>query len=76
MLARDFLLTWFVYVAWDVAEAKRLTGAGDESFERDTLIMAALGRATSGVDYVDAVATTPRAHAPADARSSSPTTYC
>ncbi|GAS89056.1 amidase [Mycolicibacterium brisbanense] len=54
-LARDFLLTWFVYAAWEVAEAKRLTGAADDSFERDTLIMAALGRATSSVDYVDAV---------------------
>jgi amidase len=54
-LARDFLLTWFVYAAWELAEAKRLTGAGDDSFERDTLIMAALGRATSSVDYVDAV---------------------
>ncbi|ORB04685.1 amidase [Mycobacterium intermedium] len=54
-LARDFLLTWFVFVAWEVAEAKRLTGAGDDAFEQDTLIMAALGRATSGVDYVDAV---------------------
>jgi amidase len=54
-LAKEFLLTWFVYVAWEVTEAKRLTGAGDESFERDTLIMAALGRATSGVDYVNAV---------------------
>ncbi|KAA0090868.1 amidase [Mycolicibacterium sp. P1-18] len=55
VLARDFLLTWFVHVAYEVAEAKRLTGAGDESFERDTLIMAALGRATGGVDYVAAV---------------------
>lgn len=54
-LARDFLLTWFVYAAWELAEAKRVSGAGDESFERDTLIMAALGRATSSVDYVDAV---------------------
>jgi amidase len=54
-LAREFLLTWFVYTAWELAEAKRVTGAGDDSFERDTLIMAALGRATSGVDYVDAV---------------------
>lgn len=54
-LARDFLLTWFVYLAWEVAEAKRLSGAGDDAFERDTLIMAALGRATSSVDYVDAV---------------------
>nr|WP_090277464.1 amidase [Mycolicibacterium komanii]CRL71973.1 amidase [Mycolicibacterium komanii] len=54
-LARDFLLTWFVYTAWELDETKRLSGAGDESFERDTLILAALGRATSGVDYVDAV---------------------
>ncbi len=54
-LAREFLLTWFVYIAWEVDDAKRLTGAGDESFERDTLIMAALGRATSGVDYLAAV---------------------
>ncbi len=54
-LAREFLLTWFVYTAWELADAKRLTGASDESFERDTLIMAALGRATSGVDYLDAV---------------------
>ena len=54
-LARDFLLTWFVHAAYEVDEAKRLTGAGDDSFERDTLIMAALGRATSSVDYVAAV---------------------
>ena len=27
-LAREFLLTWFVYVAWEVDEAKRLTGRG------------------------------------------------
>lgn len=55
VLARDFLLTWFVTLAWEVAEAKRLTGAGDDQFETDTLVMAALGRATSSVDYVDAV---------------------
>lgn len=54
-LAREFLLTWFVYLAWEVAEAKRISGAGDDAFERDTLIMASLGRATSSVDYVDAV---------------------
>jgi Asp-tRNA(Asn)/Glu-tRNA(Gln) amidotransferase A subunit family amidase len=54
-LARDFLLTWFVNLAWKVADAKRLTGAPDLAFERDTLLMAALGRATSSVDYVDAV---------------------
>ncbi|MGZ8715229.1 MAG: amidase [Mycobacterium sp.] len=54
-LAREFLLGWFVYTAWELAEAKRVSGAGDEMFERDTLIMAALGRATHSVDYVDAV---------------------
>jgi Asp-tRNA(Asn)/Glu-tRNA(Gln) amidotransferase A subunit family amidase len=54
-LARDFLLTWFVYIAHQVAEAKRLTGAGNGSFEREPLMMAALGRATSSVDYVAAV---------------------
>lgn len=54
-LARDFLLTWFVYIAYEVDEAKRRSGAGDDAFERDTLIMAALGRATSSVAYVDAV---------------------
>ena len=54
-LAKDFLLTWFAYIAWEVDDTKRRTGAGDDLFERDTLIMAALGRATSAVDYVDAV---------------------
>ncbi|WP_333892379.1 amidase [Mycolicibacterium gadium] len=54
-LAREFLLAWFVNTAWELAEAKRVTGAGDESFERDTLVLAAIGRATSSVDYVDAV---------------------
>lgn len=54
-LARDFLLTWFAYAAWELAEAKRVSGAGDESFERETLVMAALGRATSSVDYIAAV---------------------
>ena len=54
-LAREFLLAWFVNTAWELAEAKRVSGAGDDAFERDTLIMAAIGRATSSVDYVDAV---------------------
>jgi amidase len=54
-LAKEFLLAWFVYTAWELADTKQRTGAGDDSFERDTLIMAALGRATSAVDYVDAV---------------------
>ena len=54
-LAKDFLLCWFVAIGWQVAEAKRASGAGDEGFERDTLIMAALGRTTSGVDYLASV---------------------
>lgn len=54
-LAAEFLLAWFTVISWEVAEAKRLTGARDDAFERDTRIMAALGAATSGPAYVDAV---------------------
>lgn len=54
-LAKEFLTAWFCYVAWEVAEAKRFSGAGDDGFERDTRIMAALGAATSSVDYLAAV---------------------
>ncbi|AKS36104.1 amidase [Mycolicibacterium goodii] len=54
-LAREFLLSWFVYIAWELDEAKRISGAGDDGFERDTRILAAIGRATSSVAYVDAV---------------------
>ena len=54
-LARDFLTLWFVYVAWEVEEVKRLTGAGDDGFEQDTLIMAALGRKVSGVEHCAAL---------------------
>ncbi|MFF0454501.1 amidase [Nocardia africana] len=54
-LAKEFLLAWFVYVAYEVAAARRLTGCGTEGFERDTLVMAALGNATRGPEYVAAV---------------------
>ncbi|MFW6774173.1 amidase [Nocardioides sp. CPCC 205120] len=54
-LAREFLLAWFVYIAWEVRDAKQRSGAPDTAFERDTRIMAALGNATTGVDYLDAV---------------------
>ncbi|MGB7383974.1 MAG: amidase family protein, partial [Rhodococcus sp. (in: high G+C Gram-positive bacteria)] len=37
-------------------EAKRRTGCSEDSFEFDTRIIAAIGRATPSVDYVDAVA--------------------
>jgi Asp-tRNA(Asn)/Glu-tRNA(Gln) amidotransferase A subunit family amidase len=49
-LAKDFLTGWFVNAAALVARIKSLTGAGDEGFEQDTLMMAALGRAISSVD--------------------------
>ncbi len=54
-LARDFLTTWFVYAADSVAQAKAASGSGDSGFEPDTLVMAALGRATNPVDLVRAI---------------------
>ena len=53
-LAKDFLTTWFVYAAVSVAQAKELSGSGDSGFEPDTLVMAALGRATKPVDLLRA----------------------
>ncbi|SFS97178.1 amidase [Saccharopolyspora flava] len=53
-LGRDFLLMWFVRQAADVERIKRETGCGDEGFELDTLVMAALGRATGGIALHDA----------------------
>jgi Asp-tRNA(Asn)/Glu-tRNA(Gln) amidotransferase A subunit family amidase len=54
-LARDFLTTWFVYAADSVAQAKAYGGADDSGFEPDTLVMAALGRATKPVDLVRSI---------------------
>ncbi|MFY2786751.1 amidase [Rhodococcus sp. MALMAid1271] len=54
-LNREFLLAWFTYLAYEMDEVKRRTGCGDDKFERDTRIMAALGRSASGVDYLEAV---------------------
>ncbi|HRK47173.1 MAG TPA: amidase family protein, partial [Nocardioides sp.] len=54
-LARDFLTTWFAYAADSVAEARAFSGAGDSGFEPDTLVMAALGRATKPVTLVRAI---------------------
>lgn len=54
-LAKDFLTSWFAYCAYSVDQAKRASGCGDEGFEDDTLIMAALGRATGSVDLVRAI---------------------
>jgi amidase len=49
-LAQDFLTIWRVHQAVQVEQVKRLTGCGDEGFEQDTLLLAALGRATASVD--------------------------
>jgi Asp-tRNA(Asn)/Glu-tRNA(Gln) amidotransferase A subunit family amidase len=53
-LAEDFLLPWFVRVANQVAEV----GAdydGDDGFELDTLVMAAIGRATPATRHEGAL---------------------
>ncbi len=54
-LAQDFLTTWFAHCAVSVDEARRLTGAGEDAFEPDTRVMAALGRATTATDFIRAV---------------------
>ncbi|NYG54633.1 amidase family protein [Nocardioides perillae] len=54
-LARDFLTTWFVHCAVSLEQAREASGAGEDAFEPDTRVMAALGRATSATDYVRAV---------------------
>ncbi|MET7278929.1 amidase [Kribbella sp. NPDC005582] len=54
-VARNFLTTWFAWGASAVDNAKQVTGAGDSSFEPDTLVMAALGRATKPVELVRAI---------------------
>jgi Asp-tRNA(Asn)/Glu-tRNA(Gln) amidotransferase A subunit family amidase len=54
-LARDFLSIWFVHAAYEVADIRRRTGAGDEGFELDTLVMAALGRTINSVEHCAAL---------------------
>ena len=51
-LAQDFLRMWFANEAAVVAEVKELTGCGDEGFEDDTLLMAALGARMKAADYI------------------------
>jgi amidase len=53
-LGRDFLTIWFVQQAIDVARIRRETGCGDEGFEQDTRLMAALGRRIDGVTLQEA----------------------
>jgi amidase len=54
-LAKDFLLSWFVHLAWQVDDIKRQTGCGDDCFEQDTLLAAALGRASSSIEHCGAL---------------------
>ena len=49
-LCRDFLTIWFVHQAIETERVKQETGAGDDAFEQDTRVMAALGRAVRGVE--------------------------
>jgi Asp-tRNA(Asn)/Glu-tRNA(Gln) amidotransferase A subunit family amidase len=53
-LGRDFLVIWFVHKAVEVDRIRRETGAGDEGFEQDTRLMAALGRSFSAVELQSA----------------------
>ena len=53
-LARDFLTVWFVHQAIEVRRIRQETGCGDEGFEQDTRVMAALGRAVGGVELQEA----------------------
>lgn len=48
-LGRDFLTIWCVHQAIEIERIKRDTGCGDEGFELDTRLLAALGRAVGGV---------------------------
>jgi Asp-tRNA(Asn)/Glu-tRNA(Gln) amidotransferase A subunit family amidase len=54
-LAEDFLTSWFVHCAFSMDEAKAATGSGDDGFEPDTRVMAALGRATDPVKLTRAL---------------------
>jgi amidase len=54
-LGTDFLTIWFVAQATEIERIKRETGSGDDGFEVDTRIMAALGRSFSGSELHAAV---------------------
>ena len=49
-LGRDFLTIWCVHQAIEIERIKRETGCGDEGFELDTRLLAALGRAAGGLE--------------------------
>ncbi|MEU8137527.1 amidase [Streptodolium elevatio] len=51
-LARDFLTMWFASMAAEVDHVRQATGCGEDQFELDTRIMAAVGRATNAPTYI------------------------
>lgn len=51
-LARDFLTMWFASMATEMEHVRQATGCGEDKFELDTRIMAAVGRATGAPTYV------------------------
>jgi len=51
-MLKDFLATWFVYIAREVELAKFAGAATDDAFEEDTRLMAALGRATPSLELL------------------------
>ncbi|GAB3693827.1 amidase [Saccharopolyspora tripterygii] len=53
-LGKDFLLIWFVHQAVEIARIKRETGCGDDGFEPDTLMMAALGELAGATELSQA----------------------
>ncbi len=52
-LARSFVTMYFGQTAASIAQARRLTGAGEREFELETRILALLGRTLSAGEYVD-----------------------
>lgn len=51
-LAEDFLLAWFCAQAFIVSTIQAETGAGDDRFEIDTRMMAAVGRSVSALELL------------------------
>ena len=51
-LAEDFLLAWFCAQALLIDTIKAQTGAGNDQFEADNLLMAAVGRSVSAVELL------------------------
>jgi amidase len=54
-LARDFLTIWFAHQTNEMERIKARTGRGDDAFEQDTRVMAALGRAITALELDEAL---------------------